>query len=72
MTNDPNSWNDDGHSLKVGDVFTEEWLDRFRSLMTEHNRARNLLRVAICPHANSHEGATYWCEWCEDRYNAIR
>jgi len=35
--NNPDSWDLDGDTLKVGDVFTEEWLDRFRALMAAYN-----------------------------------
>lgn len=42
---DPNNWNPEGDSIGVGDPMTEEWLDRFRSLMTAYNESqRDALR----------------------------
>lgn len=44
---DPNNWNTDSlASIKVGDTFTEEWLDRVRALMLAFNEAQALLREA--------------------------
>lgn len=49
MTNDPTSWRSGMESLKVGDAFTEEWLDRFRALMTAYSGVRrDAERYRIC------------------------
>lgn len=42
---DPNSWTNASNQIKVGDVFTEEWLTRFRELMLSYNEAVMLLRL---------------------------
>ena len=41
---DPTIWgNGVAKALKVGDTFTEEWLDNFRSLLTGYNDTRAAL-----------------------------
>ena len=42
---DPHSWDSDMDTLRVGDPFTEAWIDRFRALMLAYNAAIAALKA---------------------------
>lgn len=52
---DPTSWSTGMDTLKVGDAFTEEWLDRFRALMLAYNEERQEHRATLAYAARMRE-----------------